>query len=225
MRSSRRASTACPRPSAGWPSTRPWPARRSGPAQPHAWTTGPSAPDDLLGSLERRTIVHEHEHSAVAGDREWEFKHMVIRDVAYGRLPKGRRVGLHVRFADWITELPDGGEEFVEILAYHLEQSCLLAREVGRTDVPPPIDRAVEALRRAGEKAELREGLREAHRFYTRALAIVEEGDGAVPAGDRAASGPHGRGARRAARRPTTSSRRCSATLGHWLARTSRARR
>ena len=30
----------------------------------------------------------------------------MIRDVAYGRLPKGRRVGLHVRFADWIAELP-----------------------------------------------------------------------------------------------------------------------
>ena len=133
----------------------------------------PEAPDALLESLAGRTVVHEHPESAVSGEREWEFKHVLIRDVAYGRLPKSRRVGLHVRFADWIMELPDGSEEFVEILAYHLEQACLVAREVGRSEVPPPVDRAVEALSKAGDKAEHREGLREAHRFYTRALDLV----------------------------------------------------
>jgi tetratricopeptide (TPR) repeat protein len=132
-------------------------------------------PDDLLESLAGRTVLHEHGASAVAGEREWEFKHVLIRDVAYGRLPKSRRVGLHVRFADWIGELPDGSDEFVEILAYHLEQACLVAREVGRSEVPPPVDRAVEALSKAGEKAEHREGLREAHRFYSRALELVPE--------------------------------------------------
>ena len=130
-------------------------------------------PNDLLESLAGRTVLHEHGASAVAGEREWEFKHVLIRDVAYGRLPKGRRVGLHVRFADWIDALPDGSEEFVEILAYHLEQACLVAREVGRSEVPPPVDRAVEALTKAGEKAEHREGLREAHRFYSRALELI----------------------------------------------------
>ena len=132
-------------------------------------------PDDLLESLAGRTVLHEHDGSAVADEREWEFKHVVIRDVAYGRLTKSRRVGLHVRFADWITELPDGSEEFVEILAYHLEQACLVAREVGRSEVPPPVDRAVVALSKAGEKAEHREGLREAHRFYSRALELTPD--------------------------------------------------
>ena len=173
-------------------------------------------PDDLLGSLERRTIIHEHDASAVSGEREWEFKHMVIRDVAYGRLPKGRRVALHVRFADWIAELPDGGEEFVEILAYHLEQSCLLAREVGRTEVPPPIERAVDALRRAGEKSELREGLREAHRFYTRALDIVSDDDHTRRAelGLRRAHALVGLGELRAAGEQLEETVRASASLG-----------
>jgi len=138
------------------------------------------APDDLLESLAGRTVLHEHSDSAVSGEREWEFKHVLIRDVAYGRLPKSRRVGLHVRFADWITELPDGSDEFVEILAYHLEQACLVAREVGRSEVPPPIERAVDALSKAGAKAEHREGHREAHRFYSRALDLVPEDDPAT---------------------------------------------
>ncbi len=137
----------------------------------------PAPPDDLLESLAGRTVLHEHPASAVAGEREWEFKHVVIRDVAYGRLPKRRRVGLHVRFADWIGELPDGSDEFVEILAYHLEQACLVAREVGRSEVPPPVERAIEALSSAGGKAEHREGLREAYGFYSRALTLVPDGD------------------------------------------------
>ena len=143
----------------------------------------PEAPNDLLESLAGRTVLHEHGASAVAGEREWEFKHALIRDVAYGRLPKSRRVGLHVRFADWIDELPDRGDEFVEVLAYHLEQACLVAREVGRSEVPPPVDRAIEALSNAGEKAEHREGLREAYRFYSRALTLVPDGDLATALG------------------------------------------
>jgi class 3 adenylate cyclase/tetratricopeptide (TPR) repeat protein len=137
----------------------------------------PQPPNDLLESLAGRTVLHEHGASAVPGEREWEFKHMMIRDVAYGRLPKSRRVGLHVRFAEWIDELPDGSDEFVEVLAYHLEQACLVAREVGRSEVPPPVDRAIEALANAGGKAEHREGLREAYGFYSRALTLVPETD------------------------------------------------
>ena len=139
-------------------------------------------------------------------------------------MPKGRRVGLHVRFADWLSDLPGGGDEFVEILAHHLEQACLLAREVGRTEVPAPVERAVEALRRAGEKAELHEGMREAHRFYTRALALVPDADSAhahrahAPVrarADRARRAPHGRaGARggRARERRARARRRSAAT-------------
>src|SRR3712207_8905554 len=60
---------------------------------------------------------------------EYAFKHILIRDVAYGQLPKGRRAELHVRFADWVSALPGAEDEFVEIVAYHLEQACRLARD------------------------------------------------------------------------------------------------
>jgi hypothetical protein len=70
-----------------------------------------------------------------------------------------------------------GGEEFVEIVAYHLEQSCRFAREVARSSVEPPVASAVEALTLAAEKAERREGLREAYRFYSRALDVLADED------------------------------------------------
>jgi class 3 adenylate cyclase/predicted ATPase len=131
-----------------------------------------------LEALERRDFIRAHEVSTVAGEREYAFKHILIRDVAYGQLPKGRRVGLHVRFADWVTALPRSKDELMEIVAYHLEQACLIAREVARVPEPPPVLRAAEALRRSAEKTERREGLREAERFYARALLLLGDEHG-----------------------------------------------
>ncbi len=129
--------------------------------------------DDALEELERRDFVRPTGDSSIAGDREYQFKHILIRDVAYGRVPKRRRAELHVRCADWVEALPAAYDEFVEIVAYHLEQSCRLTFEIAHAPTPPPTQRAVKALSRAAEKAERREGLREADRFYTRALELV----------------------------------------------------
>jgi len=128
---------------------------------------------DALTELERRDFVHGHELSSVAGEQEYAFKHILIRDVAYAQLPKGRRAELHVRFAQWTTELPGGDDEFVEIVAYHLENACRLAREVARSPIPPPVLEAVDALARAAEKVLRREGWSEAVRYYERALATL----------------------------------------------------
>src|SRR5205807_4457652 len=90
-----------------------------------------------LEALERRDLVRARTGSAVAGEREYAFKHVLIRDVAYNQLPKGRRSQLHRRFAGWTEALPGGEDEFVEIVAYHLEQACLLTRGVARSPEPP----------------------------------------------------------------------------------------
>ena len=93
-----------------------------------------------------------------------------MRDVAYGQVPKGRRAQLHLGFTEWVKSLPSKADEFVEIVAWHLEQACLLAREVTRSPIEPPIREAAAMLAEAGGRAERRESLREAHRYYTRAL-------------------------------------------------------
>jgi class 3 adenylate cyclase/tetratricopeptide (TPR) repeat protein len=131
-----------------------------------------SEADPRLQTLEQRDFLHAHPESSLVDEREWEFKHALIKDVAYGRVPKSRRANLHVRFVDWLGSHPAAGEELVEIVAYHLEQSCKLAREVSRSE-PPPIERAVDALMRAAEKAERREGIHEADRYFARALDLL----------------------------------------------------
>jgi predicted ATPase/class 3 adenylate cyclase len=129
--------------------------------------------DHGLGALEKRDFIRGRETSSVAGESEYAFKHILIREVAYGQLPKGQRTKLHVRFADWVAALPGTEEEFIEIVAHHLEQACRLAQEIARSPVPPPVEPAVNALVAAAQKAVKREGLREADRFYERALEIL----------------------------------------------------
>ena len=129
--------------------------------------------EPALGELTRRDLVRESGTTSLVGEREYSFKHILIRDVAYGQLPKKLRAVLHRRFAGWVTGLPGTREELVEVVAYHLEQACLIAREIARPAEQPPVEDAVRALIRAAEKSESREGIREADRYYLRALDLI----------------------------------------------------
>jgi class 3 adenylate cyclase/tetratricopeptide (TPR) repeat protein len=131
--------------------------------------------EEGLAELQQRDLVRPGGPSRITGEREFAFKHVLIRDVAYGQLPKGRRAVLHRKFADWVAELPRVEDELSEIIAYHFEQACLTAQTVARPLESPPVVAAVEALMRAAGKAERREGFREAERFYTRALELAED--------------------------------------------------
>jgi predicted ATPase/class 3 adenylate cyclase len=133
-------------------------------------------PSAALATLERQDFIRANPVSSVAGEDEYTFKHILIRDVAYGQVPKGRRVQLHVRFSDWVARFPSSADEFVEIVAWHLEQACRLSREVARSPIEPPFLAAAGALANAARRAEQREGMREAHRYYTRALEVLGEG-------------------------------------------------
>ena len=107
------------------------------------WSGAAACLDDQTRAARRRswtrsstgdTILHEHDVSAVAGEREWEFKHIAdpgrrLRAAAEG---PPRRAPRALRRLDQASSRT-ASEEFVEILAYHLEQACLLAREVGRS--------------------------------------------------------------------------------------------
>jgi class 3 adenylate cyclase/tetratricopeptide (TPR) repeat protein len=137
--------------------------------------TSPDDPHPGLQELERRDFVAHRPASTVAGEDEYAFKHILMRDVAYGQVPKGRRAQLHLRFSDWVTVVRGKAEEFVEIVAWHLEQACRLSREVARSPIEPPMREAADALAEAARRAERRESLREAHRYYTRALDVLDD--------------------------------------------------
>ncbi len=61
--------------------------------------------EDVEGALEALAgldVADERTPSTIQGEREFAFKHDLIREVAYARLPKGLRAELHLRCADWI---------------------------------------------------------------------------------------------------------------------------
>jgi class 3 adenylate cyclase/tetratricopeptide (TPR) repeat protein len=137
----------------------------------------PPDPRPELATLERRDFIARRAVSSITREDEYAFKHILMREVAYGQIPKGRRAELHVRFSDWVKILPASADELVEIVAWHLEQACRLSREVARSPIDPPVLRAAGALANAARRAERREGLREARRYYARALDVLGEAD------------------------------------------------
>ena len=96
----------------------------------------------------RKELIRPHE----AIEDTFRFRHMLIRDAAYERIPKELRSELHERFAGWL----DGrGEEFDEIVGYHLEQAYRYLAGLG-----PPGDRARALAERAAERSPRRAGER-----------------------------------------------------------------
>ena len=49
-------------------------------------------------------------------------------------------------------QLPSSADEFVEIVAWHLEQACRLSREVVRSPIEPPLLDAAGALSHAARE-------------------------------------------------------------------------
>jgi class 3 adenylate cyclase/tetratricopeptide (TPR) repeat protein len=135
---------------------------------------GRRPPGALLSGLVRKELIRPHE--AIADT--FRFRHVLIQQAAYARIPKEQRSVLHERFAGWL----DGrGEEFDEIVGYHLEQAYRCLVELG-----PPTDRshalgerAATLLAASGKRAEARGDTGAAANLLERAGALLPTDDGA----------------------------------------------
>jgi class 3 adenylate cyclase/tetratricopeptide (TPR) repeat protein len=99
-----------------------------------------------LMSLVRRDMIRA-DRAAFAGDEAFRFRHVLVRDATYQRIPKETRAALHEGHAAWLTATAgDRLTEFEEIVGFHLEQAYRLRAELG-----PPDALAAELARRAAE--------------------------------------------------------------------------
>jgi tetratricopeptide (TPR) repeat protein len=101
---------------------------------------------------------------------------MLIRDAAYERLSKELRSDLHERVAAWL----DGrGDEFEEIIGYHLEQAYRCLVELGRPGDRGQrlAERAAERLSAAGRRAYARADTAAAVNLLERASALLPPQD------------------------------------------------
>jgi class 3 adenylate cyclase len=85
-----------------------------------------------LRRLEQRDLIHEQPSSTMAGQTEYRFGHVLVRDVCYQRLPRTERVARHERTADWLDGVStDRATDLAEVLAHHRYTAHEIARTLG----------------------------------------------------------------------------------------------
>ncbi|MGZ4430685.1 MAG: ATP-binding protein, partial [Gaiellales bacterium] len=114
--------------------------------------------------------------SVFHGDSAFRFRHILIRDAAYGRIPKVRRSQLHERLAEHVDRTSgQTGAELEEIIGYHYEQAYRLRAELGPLDTASAqlAARAGERLGHAGRRALNRGDTPAATALLERAVEVL----------------------------------------------------
>jgi class 3 adenylate cyclase/tetratricopeptide (TPR) repeat protein len=134
---------------------------------------------EALAVLERKGLVVVRPTTTLSGQEEYAFRHALVRDVAYGTLPKARRARAHAEAGDWISQLAgERSDEFAELVAHHYETAIVgddadlawleeaAAREAVRA-------KAYRSLIGAGRVARRQYALDRAVELHQRALALA----------------------------------------------------
>ena len=119
--------------------------------------------DDALEALEARDLIRRAPSSSVRGDTEYSFKHILIRDVAYGTLPRAQRRTRHAAVARYIEDV--AGEQVRDLawlLAHHW-------REAGDPS------RAIDYLLLAAERAREALATDDVVELYAAALELASD--------------------------------------------------
>jgi predicted ATPase/class 3 adenylate cyclase len=133
--------------------------------------------DERLHALERKEFVRRERRSSVAGETAYVFRHALVRDVAYGQIPRSRRVEKHRMAAEWIESLAgDRREDLADVVAHHYLSALELARSAAREE-GDLAERSRRALREAGDRAANLHAFAAAARFYGDALALTADHD------------------------------------------------
>ncbi len=133
--------------------------------------------EERVAELERKGFVSAQPHSAVADEPQYAFSHVLIRDIAYGQIPRSRRTEKHRIAGDWIAALaPDRASSLAEMTAHHYTSALDYAQLSGQ-----PSDElaryAWAALQTAGDHAAQLSAFGSAEKFYADALELMPPGD------------------------------------------------
>jgi class 3 adenylate cyclase/tetratricopeptide (TPR) repeat protein len=147
-----------------------WLGAVAGLGQGERWTL-----EERLHALERKEFVRRERRSSVAAESEYAFRHLLVRDVAYGQIPRAARAEKHRRAAEWLEGF-GRTEDQAEMLAHHYLAALELARAAGQP-VSELVEPARRALREAGDRAFALYAFPAAARFYGEALSLAVETD------------------------------------------------
>jgi class 3 adenylate cyclase/tetratricopeptide (TPR) repeat protein len=131
-----------------------------------------------LHELSRKELVRPARRTSMEGETEYAFWHVLVRDVAYGQIPRAVRARKHGAAAAWV-EAKAGArvEDLADVLAYHYQEALELARATGDVEaVRELLPAARKMLVLAGDRAAALDQAA-ADAFYRRALSLYEGSD------------------------------------------------
>jgi tetratricopeptide (TPR) repeat protein len=134
-------------------------------------------PDRLL-SLVRKELLRPSE-GPFGGRDGLRFRHLLVRDAAYGSLPRLTRAELHERYAGWLAGRGGAGGQFEEVIGWHLERAHRQLAALGPVDARGRELAAGAAARlaAAGRRAIGRGDLPAAVNLLDRAIALLPADD------------------------------------------------
>jgi len=117
----------------------------------------------ILDDLEAKDLIRRSATSRVRNDVEFSFKHILIRDVCYGTLPRAERRSAHASVAQYIEHVSgEHDRDLAWLLAHHWQE----AGELGR---------AIDYLLLAADRAQEAMAERDAMALFARAHELAAD--------------------------------------------------
>jgi tetratricopeptide (TPR) repeat protein len=137
----------------------------------------PGADNQTLHALERKEFIRRDRRSSIAGETQYAFLHALVRDVAYGQIPRAERADKHRRAAEWLASLAgDRAEDHAEMLAHHYHEALRLAGAAG-LDTAALREPARQAFAEGARRALSLGAGQAARDLALEALALTHEDD------------------------------------------------
>ena len=127
-----------------------------------------------LHDLARKELVRPVRATSMAGEQEYTFWHVLVRDVCYAQIPRLGRAARHEAAAAWIEHaVGDRAADLADILAVHYLAALELHEAAGERERQSDLQvHAVRSLSVAGARALVLD-VERAERQLTRALDLA----------------------------------------------------
>ena len=108
-----------------------------------------------LHELARKELVRPGRTSSMAGEAEYGFWHLLVRDVCYSQIPRAARAARHRAAASWLErQAGERAEDLADVLAHHyLSALELVGAAVDAEEAQELEASAIRYLALAGERA------------------------------------------------------------------------
>jgi class 3 adenylate cyclase/tetratricopeptide (TPR) repeat protein len=140
-------------------------------------TAGVAALDRETGAsdIDAADALIERELVRPAGRGAFAFRHILIREVAYGTMTRAERIALHEGAGAWLESTAGSdAEALAELIAHHYREAISLARTIGQPVADASRRRAVAWLSRAASVAAAGAANQEAARHLRAAIELAD---------------------------------------------------